>query len=288
MADKIAYSALQKKIAAVPAYSVLTLDYLDTQPNYFRVQNNGNAKIYCGTAHIPNENNYDFAVPKEGLKMFAEPFDRAKLYIYNPSGTDITVSVLSFKAAFDPLTLALSDFNIDMSGVSIESASVISGFETALPSGNNNIGKVDVVTLPALPTGSNHIGEVDVGNLKDYATHLANILAAVNNVKTAVDSIEITSGGASGESNLVFHSIEGTAKSSAEDIFDMVGSVNIHKIHYIANDGESDITVSLKSANGILVSMTVKAGEVVNDIDGNFDAFMLTGNDVPYRVAVSC
>jgi hypothetical protein len=36
---------------------------------------------------------------------------------------------------------------------------------SALPAGDNNIGNVDVVSLPALPTGTNNIGDVDVLSL---------------------------------------------------------------------------------------------------------------------------
>lgn len=36
---------------------------------------------------------------------------------------------------------------------------------SALPAGDNNIGNVDVVTLPALPAGTNNIGDVDVLSL---------------------------------------------------------------------------------------------------------------------------
>lgn len=36
---------------------------------------------------------------------------------------------------------------------------------TALPAGNNNIGDVDVVSLPSLPAGTNNIGDVDVLSL---------------------------------------------------------------------------------------------------------------------------
>lgn len=35
----------------------------------------------------------------------------------------------------------------------------------AIPAGDNNIGNVDVVTLPALPAGTNNIGDVDVLSL---------------------------------------------------------------------------------------------------------------------------
>lgn len=38
----------------------------------------------------------------------------------------------------------------------------IAAFSAALPAGTNNIGDVDVLTLPALPAGTNNIGDVDV------------------------------------------------------------------------------------------------------------------------------
>lgn len=39
-----------------------------------------------------------------------------------------------------------------------------------LPAGSNNIGDVDVLTLPALPAGSNNIGDVDVLSLPSLPT----------------------------------------------------------------------------------------------------------------------
>lgn len=292
MSNKAAYSALQKKQLTIPAYSVATIDYIDTQPNYFRVQNNGEAALYCATANIPTEKNYDFKVSPEGMKMFAEPFDRSKLYIYNPSGNPVNVTVLSFKAVFDPLTLALSDIEIDISGSGSGSGgvdTVIAGFDVALPAGGNVIGKVDINSFPALPTGGNHIGSVDVNNLHDYAAQLTNILSGINNVITAVDNIEISGGGSTTivEENLAFQSIEGTATNAGNNFYQMAGSKLIKKIHYISNDGEANFTISLKSVDGTLVSMTVKPGEVVNDINGKFDMFMISGNSVPYRVAFS-
>jgi hypothetical protein len=45
----------------------------------------------------------------------------------------------------------------------------IAGFDVALPTGTNNIGDVDVLTLPALPAGTNNIGDVDVLTLPNVA-----------------------------------------------------------------------------------------------------------------------
>ena len=288
--DKATYSALQKKQVTIPAYSVATIDYIDTQPNYFRVQNNGEAKLYCSTAHIPTEQRYDFAVPAAGMKMFGEPFDRAKLYIYNPSGSDVNTTILSFKAGFDPLVLAMSDIQIDLSSASLEADNIIKGFEAALPAGSNIIGKVGL--SEPIPAGNNVIGTVVLESVisdalttlkngqKNYSSVLADILAAIGNISGG------TSGGST-ESSLVFHCIEGTSKNAGDDISDMVNGNIIRKIHYISNDGESAFTISLKSVDGSLVSMTVKPGEVINDIEGNFDMFMIAGNSIPYRIAMS-
>lgn len=45
----------------------------------------------------------------------------------------------------------------------------------ALPAGNNNIGDVDVASLPALPAGNNNIGDVDVASLPALAAGNNNI-----------------------------------------------------------------------------------------------------------------
>jgi len=47
--------------------------------------------------------------------------------------------------------------------------------QSALPAGTNNIGDVDVLTLPALPAGTNNIGDVDVLSLPPLPTGTNNI-----------------------------------------------------------------------------------------------------------------
>ena len=146
MADRKTYSGLSKKVVVIPAKSVTNVDYMETLPNYFRVQNHGTAAIYCSTANIPTMKSYDFMVSGGGMKMFAEPFNRARLYMYNPTTEPVEVVVLSFNADFDPLALALSDLEIDIPN-SVEMNSVISAFGTSLPEGNNTIGKVGFASV---------------------------------------------------------------------------------------------------------------------------------------------
>ena len=44
----------------------------------------------------------------------------------------------------------------------ITTVSAVTAITNALPAGTNNIGDVDVLTLPALPAGNNNIGDVDI------------------------------------------------------------------------------------------------------------------------------
>ena len=162
--DKKTLTGLTKQRHVIGAYSTLKIDYNDTQPNYYRVQNAGKTPIYCGTSHMPTSNNYDFMCNAESMKMYAEPFKRSSLYIYNPSGNEVAVVVLSFSAEFDPLTLALSEISLDLPTADLGISSVISSFETPLPAGSNKIGKVDLDSMP-----------------ESYVALINSILTAINN-----------------------------------------------------------------------------------------------------------
>lgn len=145
-------TSYERRRVTIPAYGVLTMDYTAKRPNYYRVQNLGDTNIYGGTMNIPSPENHDFTVGAGKLKMHAEPFARDSLYLYNPSGSPVEVVVLSFAAAFDPVTLAMTEMEIDLSGTVLEANMVVSGFNSPLPAGSNNIGKVQVSNLPDLDT----------------------------------------------------------------------------------------------------------------------------------------
>lgn len=57
----------------------------------------------------------------------------------------------------------------------------------ALPAGANNIGDVDVASLPALPAGTNNIGDVDVASLPALPTG-SNTIGTVNTATQAAPS----------------------------------------------------------------------------------------------------
>jgi hypothetical protein len=55
-----------------------------------------------------------------------------------------------------------------------------------LPAGTNNIGDVDVLTLPALPAGTNNIGDVDVLTMPTVTTKPAGTTGATTSVASTV------------------------------------------------------------------------------------------------------
>ncbi len=63
----------------------------------------------------------------------------------------------------------------------------IAAFDVALPAGSNNIGDVDVLTLPSLPAGSNNIGDVDVASLPATPTGTNKIGVVGKDVITPYD-----------------------------------------------------------------------------------------------------
>lgn len=61
---------------------------------------------------------------------------------------------------------------------------------TALPAGNNNIGDVDVASLPSIPAGNNNIGDVDVASLP-VAFDAGNSSATTQRVVIATDQAAV-------------------------------------------------------------------------------------------------
>ena len=137
-----------------------------TKPNYFRISNTGKTNIYLSLSGVPTPNRYDLKVPPATNRLYAEPYGRNQIMLYNDGTDNATAILTSYTAEFDPLVLAL-DGGVDLGGVIQDTAydGVIKGFTASLPTGANKIGKVEVDKLPAIPAGVNKIGKVDVDKL---------------------------------------------------------------------------------------------------------------------------
>lgn len=278
-----------RQVVTVPAYDVASIDFMGVLPNYFRVQNSGSVAVYCSPNNIPTKNRYDFSVSGGGLSMYAEPNVKSKLHIYNPNGTPVNCTVITFAAEFDPIILALSNIEVDMPS-SIETSNVIGGFATSLPAGSNKIGKVDVDNFPS--------DYAKATNQKDYTQALTDILNALG---------ATSGGGGSGGSGAwdangvqdVISALENVASQNGFKLLNTNGSAtsggfsvshaanNVRKIITLSNDGEEALTIILTNYDGSTCDIVLNAGEVLNDVYGTFTNAKFVGSNVPFRYVYS-
>ena len=239
MADRKTVTAFSRQTVEIEPYSIRTLDFIDSKPNFFRVQNSGESPVYCGTSGYPTADRYDFKVRAGSLLCYVEPHYKTKLYILNPSGEKVTCHVMTFAAEFDPLVLALGEIEITMPDI-VTTETVISG---SLPSGGNKIGTVGITG--SLPAGSNEIGKVRLSDT-DFLTKCAKAeVRAANGIANAT-----------------------AATVSAGDNY------RINKVLFFSNDGEFNITLDFGGQ-----AIVLKAGEVLNDITMVVDSFTVACAD---------
>lgn len=272
MSTKNALFGMTKKTVTVPAYSVLTVDYLDTKPNYFRVQNQGSGKLYCSGDHIPTITNYDFVVSGGGLKMFTEPTNRNALYIYNPSGTPAVAVVVSFQADFDPVALVLSEIEIEVPST-IEAAQAINSINCSLPSGSNKIGSVGIDGTVSLANAA------DITTIKTNTTNTNTKLDTLNAHQTTIESKLDAIAAGSGEKKPITHFGSGSENKTLTP----ADGYMISEMAFFSNDGDADITVTVIDMSSNSSSVVVKAGEVLNNIQMWAKSFSVVSAGVPYR-----
>lgn len=80
------------------------------------------------------------------------------------------------------------EFGSDGSATDVSSANPLPTVQTgALPAGTNNIGDVDVLTLPSLPAGTNNIGDVDVLSMPPVTATVSGEVEATSFIMTEDD-----------------------------------------------------------------------------------------------------
>ena len=286
MADKKTYTGLSKNYATVAAFSITTIDYLDTKPNYFRVQNRGTTEIYCSTNNMPTTKHYDFAVAGKKMKMFAEPYNRTRLYIFNPSGSDVEVAVLSFQAEFEPLTLALSEIEVEMPK-EFETSMAITSFNAPLPAGNNKIGKVEIidgvsdVTVEAIELNTENtveaLGSLITNNTNTGHVNLANIIAAIEALSAREFATKVSTFDAKNQNNIAY-------------LYHSNSSANSRKchIHMLKNDGDGDLEINIKGKEDTNTHyITLKPGESITDFKVDCILLSVSGTNYSYRAMVT-
>lgn len=242
--------------AEIPPYSNETIDFFELRPNYFRVQNKGTTKIYCGVSKVPTEETYDFHCKGEAFTMYAEPHASGYLNIYNPSGSPVKVRVLGFAAPFDPLALAFSQIEIDFSDMQLETIGAISEFRAPLPAGDNVIGGVNVENMP-----TDYAKEA---KQKDYTETLTELLSGLTSLykQDYVDHVTVF--------NL--------SNASGDHVVSNGGNT---LIHMLTNDGETDFNLVLDGQ-----ALTIKPGESITELKYK-GAVKLNGDGYSARMLVS-
>ena len=281
MADKKTYTGLSKNYATVPAFSITTIDYLDTKPNYFRVQNRGTTEIYCSTNNMPTTKHYDFAVAGKKMKMFAEPYNRTRLYIFNPSGSDVEVAVLSFQAEFEPLTLALSEIEVEMPK-DFESSMAITSFNAPLPTGNNKIGKVEVTNGPAA---------ADVTSIETNTSYIISMLGNLMSNAPSPEGIKLydimSALGALAAANTFFGKVS-TFEENEKSTDTVLCTNKACVIHMLTNDGAGNLVIKIKGKEDTQVSsITLKTGESIADLKIDAASITVSGTNYSFRAMIS-
>lgn len=236
---------LQKQFVTIPAHSTATVNIPGLAVNYFRVVNGGTTALYCGLSNMPNENYYDFKVPSEAAKLYAEEKTYKQIYIMNAGTEPAPVLLYTFSGEFDPLVLALGDTaEAQAAGqVNVE----IDGFRESLPSGNNMIGRV---TLE---------------NLVDYTADLDTVNSNILKVVAALGGYTGNGGGGGGFVPHYIKSKAGTATSTAIT-YTATDGRKITELALFANDGDGAISLIVVDPDGTQEAIMLNAGEVLDNV----------------------
>lgn len=291
------FSSWRVDDCTIKAHSVYTVDFFDTTPNQFIIQNANDEKLLVGISQIPTDTNYEYEVSKNTVKPLGRPIRTNKLYIYNTGSTDVVVKIFSVYLPFDMATLANTAVTIE--NAEIKTDGIINGFKTgvSLPSGDNTIGKIeagaDLKTVldwiksfcdsmnTLLMTIESYLpSDTNKGIIKDISTQLSTISNTMTNsnltVKEIVNPVKVT--------NL------GLKKVAEYSKIDMAGTTTIDFttepfnpdiIVHLVNDGANDFTVKCGYyENDNIVwggAITLKKGEVLSDETiQKFDAIQIS------------
>lgn len=266
---------------SLPPKMAYTHVFEDTKPNHYDINNLSVATLYAGVRVLPSPHEYEIMIPGNGRNILARKEGASQIEIYNDSDVPARIILTSFNEPFNPAVLANSASGQANTGGTggVSSDVTVKGFTSALPAGNNNIGKVIVTELPImnykfdmLPSGTNKIGAVDVTKLPSLAEGKSYIgqVGVVGGVSIS-DMPPITVSNDPVRASCM--AWEGSVDSSIV-VFDMLDK-NVLKFNYIVNEGDTDLYVNfdsyivnptdLQGKNGVGATIRLKPGESITD-----------------------
>lgn len=245
-------STTRERTVQIEPNSVLQVDFADTKPNHFYLNNLSATDVYMGVNMIPDSLRYDLYVGPSSQQVTGREQGTTHIYLYNASPNKATLSVMTLEKEFDPTVL----IGVSTGGagtVTRPSTVTVNGFSVPLPNGSNKVGRVDVETLPPLPVGNNKIGKVEVTNPIEIAS---------------MPPLEVTN-----DPVRAYHHMFDSAVGNSVVTVDFTPR-NVTKFSYITNDDATndlfiafnDDTLTTSPGNGYNGVIRLKPGESLSDL----------------------
>lgn len=259
-----------------------TIDFLDTNPNMFVVQNISGTDIYCSISTIPTNDNYEYLINKHSTVTLGRPTSTNKLHFFNPTNNPITLKIFSVQGEFDMNILKNVTVKLD-TDAQIKTDGLIKGFGNgvSLPPGTNKIGQVEVTnqvdvdslvdSVNSMKTAMTNVNNdtTDISDnmdtlLTNLATNQVNLMSKLDSVIRAIGNISSGGGGGSTQTK------ETVIYDSTDFSSGVVGdgaSIILHHIEMIQNKSSDAATISIYVDSENYFDVTIPSGESVSDID---------------------
>lgn len=156
-------SSWREDILTIKGGEVFTLDFNDTTPNMFVVQNPNPVSLKISISSYPRTDSYEYKVDGNMTETMGRPISTNKIHILNDGSTDAVVRVYSINDTFD--VQILKNMTVALNNATVETDGIIRGFSSgvSLPSGSNSIGNV----------GFNDTASVSIENILKYLNTLS-------------------------------------------------------------------------------------------------------------------
>ena len=173
-------SSWREDILNIKGGEVVTLDFNDTTPNMFVVQNPNPVSLKISISSYPRTDSYEYKVDGNMTETMGRPISTNKIHILNDGSIDAVVRVYSINDTFD--VQILKNMTVALNNATVETDGIIRGFSSgvSLPSGSNSIGKVGFndtasVSIENILKYLNTLSDTSL-SLKDYVLETSNII----------------------------------------------------------------------------------------------------------------
>ena len=165
------------------------IDFIDTKPNMFIIQNDSSYSLKVSLSRASNDENYEFEIPKTTTKPIGRPLPVGKIYIWLDANMEFSIKIYSIQDTFD--IEILNSPLISLDGAEVKTDGLVKGFGkgVSLPTGNNNIGKVDIESISdSVKTffNENHLEDINKWNNLMALETINN----VTNLRNVVNGLE--------------------------------------------------------------------------------------------------